>query len=298
VAINNGGTGYQGYSGTTSSAGTTTTLNDTTQTWAVNSLIGCTVAYGTTFQNQGIVSANTATQLTFSAVSTASTITQAYIVGDVIRLPMDETTGTYGNSVYWQAKTVVNNAVAGVIQASGVTLVPAQYGQPGGPTQTTNGNFGFPNNIGGAYSNLLLPPNPVNQSDPGGSTTGSGTGASFNLTFHAYNGVNGWPGISNWPAVVTLKTTFNGGTPVIITETGEHGGANIANKSPWMNALTGWADTNGISLLAFNYNTGNGWYWPNGSDLMLTVNSSPSLNPNYANGYGAWMWNWFTTHAP
>ena len=223
-----------------------------------------------------------------------------YVNGDTIDLPMDETTGTYGNSVYWQAKLSVTNAVGGVIQTGGVSLVAAQYGQPGGPTETSNGNFPFPSNIGGAYCNLALPTNPVNQSDPGGSTSGSGTGASFNLTFHAYNGATGWPGISNWPSVVTLKTTFNSnaGVPVIITETGEHGGANIVNKSPWMAALTSWADTNGISLLGFNYNTGSGWYHANGSDLMLCTNAAPATVPNYANGYGAFMWNWFTTHAP
>lgn len=223
-----------------------------------------------------------------------------YLTGDFLNLPMDETLSTAGNSVYWQARLIVTNAVGGVIQAGGVSLSPAQFGQPGGPTETSNGNFPFPANAGGAYSNLLLPTNPVFMGDPGSSTTGVGTGASFNLTFHAYNGATGWPGISNWPAVVTLKNTFNGGAgvPIIITETGEHGGANIANKSPWMSALTSWADTNGISLIAFNYNTGNGWYHANGSDLMLTTNAGVGVSPNYANGYGAFMWNWFTTHAP
>jgi len=221
-----------------------------------------------------------------------------YAVNDFIYLPMDETTGTYGNSVYWQAVAQVTSVSGGII--TGLSLVAAQYGQPGGPTSAHSGNFPFPGNIGGAYCNLALPTNPVHQSDPGGSTSGSGTGASFNLTFHAYNGATGWPGYSNWPTVVTLKTTFNSnaGVPIIITETGEHGGANISNNSPWMSALTSWADTNGVSLLGFNYNTANGWYFANGGDLMLCTNAAPATVPNYANGYGAFMWNWFTTHAP
>ena len=304
AAVVSGGSGYVGITSTTSSAGTTTTLNDTSQAWTVNQWVGSFVAYtisGTTYTGQ--VTGNTATTLTFNAVSVASTSGLAYSVGDVINLPMDESGGPNSNSVYWQAQLLVTNAVGGVIQPGGVALNPCTYAQPGGPTVGGNGNFPPPNNKGGAYLYNLIPSNPVGQAGPGtgGSTSGVGTGATFNLTFTEVDGGVGGARLANWPTVVTLKNTFNGnvGVPVILTETGEHYGAvGTIYGSPWMALMTSWCDTNGISMVAFRYNTGSGLYQTNGGDLTLATAAANNVIPNYSGGYGQFMWNWFTTHAP
>ena len=98
---------------------------------------------------------------------------------------------------------------------------------------------------------------------------------------------------------MNLKNNFNGGVgvPIVLTETGEHYGANI-NGSPWMALMTAWCDTNGISMVAFRYNTSAGLYTANGGDLNLCTAVNNSVIPNYSGGYGQFMWNWFTTHAP
>jgi hypothetical protein len=209
-----------------------------------------------------------------------------YAAGDTILLPMPES-GSASNSVYWQAQLQVTG-----VNGSAVTAVQVKAyagGRPGvaggNPSQfSSHSSGGSP--VGGAYSNLLLPISTV----PQYSSSGKGTGATFNLSFTSVNGTV-WPNQSHWAAVAALKT--KPGVPVVITETGEHYGTGISG-SPWMSALTSWCDTNGISLLAFAYTPSNGWTNINaGGDFGLV-----DANHNPTPGYGTFMYNWFTTHSP
>jgi hypothetical protein len=208
-----------------------------------------------------------------------------YAVGDTILLPMPES-GSAANSVYWQAQLRVTGVNGGAVTA--VQINPYTGGKPGkaggNPGQfTSHSSGGSP--VGGAYSNLLLPANPI----PQFSSSGKGTGATFNLSFTSVSGT-GWPNALHWPAVAALKT--KPGVPVVITETGEHYGTGISG-SPWMTALTSWCDTNGISLVAYAYTPSNGWTDLNGGDFSL-VDGDHNPTP----GYGTFMYNWFTTHSP
>ena len=211
-----------------------------------------------------------------------------YAVGDTILLPMPES-GPAANSVYWQAQLKVTSVSAGAVTA--VEINPYLGGTPGRATPNGTGTHGAEYTKGGDYCNLLLPVNPV----PQDSSNGGGSGATFNLTFRPQNGNSGtgaWPSYETWAQVITLKNTFNGiGVPICITETGEHSGTGVTG-SPWMAAQTAWCDDNNVSLLCFCYNPSAGWYNPDGWDLQLvTVDHQPTP------GYGAFMYNWFTTHA-
>jgi hypothetical protein len=137
--------------------------------------------------------------------------------------------------------------------------------------------------VGGAYCNLMLPSNPV----PQYSSSGKGTGANFNLAFTAVGGT-GWPNYSHWSSAAALTTTP--GVPVVITETGEHYGIGVSG-SPWMSELTSFCDRDGISLVAFAYTPSHVWNDLKGGDLAL-IDGSHNPTP----GYGAFMYNWFTTH--
>jgi hypothetical protein len=212
-----------------------------------------------------------------------------YQVGDTILLPMPET-GPLANSVYWQAQLQVSDVDAGAV----TSVHPVSYtgGTPGKRSSGGNGNYNFHNMVGGVYCNLALPSNPIPQE----SSSGSGTGATFNLAFTAGGGDSGtgnWPNYDTWGQVVALKSSFNAiGVPICITETGEHTGKGVSG-SPWMAALTTWCDQNGISLLSFCYNPADGWYSPLGADFALIL-SDGTPSP----GYGTFMFNWFTRHAP
>ncbi len=73
-----------GVSGTSTGANTTTTLNDTTQNWAVNQWAGATVFIwsGVGAGQRSVVVSNTATQLTVSVVwTTTPDATSKYAIG-------------------------------------------------------------------------------------------------------------------------------------------------------------------------------------------------------------------------
>ena len=223
----------------------------------------------------------------YSYVSNATVVSggSGYAMGDTILLPMPES-GAAANSVYWQAQLKVTGVNGSTVTA--VQINPYTGGTPGvaggNPAQfLSHSSGGSP--VGGAYSNLLLPSNPV----PQYSSSGKGTGATFNLSL-AMLGGPGWPNNSHWSAVAALKTTP--GVPVVITETGEHYGTGVSG-SPWMSALTTFCDTNGISLVAYAYTPSNGWTDLNGGDFSLADG-----NHHPTPGYGAFMYNWFTHHNP
>jgi hypothetical protein len=224
---------------------------------------------------------------TYSYISNATVASggTGYAVRDTILLPMPES-GSAANSVYWQAQlqvTGVNGSAVSAVQINAYTGgTPGIAG--GNPAQfLSHSSGGSP--IGGAYSNLMLPSNPV----PQYSSSGKGTGATFNLSLTMLGGP-GWPNNSHWSAVAALRTTP--GVPVVITETGEHYGTGISG-SPWMSALTSWCDANGFSLVAYAYTPSYGWTDLKGGDFSL-ADGGHHPTP----GYGAFMYNWYTTHDP
>ncbi len=205
----------------------------------------------------------------------------SYAVNDTILLPMDESGGASSNSVYWQAQLKVTSVSSGVI--TGVSINTYTGGTPG----VAGGNTGqFANsNLGGTYYNQLLPSNPVGQY----SSSGSGTGATFNLTFTSGSTLGQANIYSSLATVAAIKTA---GYPVVMDEEGEHTGTGIVG-SPWMANLTSWADTNGISLVAYAYTPSGGWYNVNGYDFSLELSTH-----TYTPGFGAFFYNWTSTHSP
>jgi hypothetical protein len=69
----------------TATSGTTTTLTDTTKAWIANQWVGCTVYLtgGTGSGQKSVITSNTATQLTFGAMTTAPDSTTKYTIGGV-----------------------------------------------------------------------------------------------------------------------------------------------------------------------------------------------------------------------
>lgn len=65
------------------SAGTTTTLTDTTQNWTAGQWNGCTV-YDSTLNASAVITATSATQLTFAALTQAPAPGDAYVIAQPI----------------------------------------------------------------------------------------------------------------------------------------------------------------------------------------------------------------------
>ncbi len=211
-----------------------------------------------------------------TAVSVASG-GSGYRVGDTILLPMPES-GSDAGTVYWQAKLTVTGVSGGAV--TGVQIDTYNGGTPGvaGGNATQYGG----SIVGGVYAADFLPDSPV----PQYSSSGSGSGALFNLTF-TKKGKKG--SSSYWPTFVALRTTP--GVPLFITETGEHTGSGI-NGSPLMAKMTAWCDANQISFQPYSYNPTPGWYNKSGYDFALAMSDSTPTP-----GYGKFMWNWFTSHS-
>ena len=210
-----------------------------------------------------------------------------YAVNDTILLAMDESGDANSGNCYYQTQLKVTSVSGGTV--TGVSINTAYIGgtpgkSGGNPTITVNG---------GAWSTLALPSDPVGQY----SSSGSGTGATFNLTFTTKSDTTPqtWPDPGLWSSVVDTIITGRG-APVVITETGDHYGAGVVG-SPFMKAFTSWCDANGVGLIVEGYLPSNGWSdVPGGGEnnIVYTVGSTRPPTP----GYGAFMYNWFVTHTP
>ena len=298
ITVASGGSGYVGYSGTTTSAGTTTTLTDTNQSWTVNALVGKTVMYTVSSVNYyPVVTLNSSNTLTFAAQAVAPTNGLAYSVGDTVLLLMDETGGPHSGNCYYQTQVLVAGVSSGAITSA--KFVTSYVGGTPGVAGGGNGQFGTTNSTfggNGVWSNTYLPS--VVPADTAGAQPGtSGTGASFSITY-TDDSAGGGKDLSDWPTAVAIKAA---GYPVVISETGEHTGTGIVG-SPYMAAITNWADVNGISILAFAYTptpTNTGWYNYKGYDFGLTsvpntvgAGGYRTLSP----GYGQFYFNWTAGH--
>ena len=206
-----------------------------------------------------------------------------YSVGDKIYMPMLEDGSATSGSVYYQPRFTV-----ATVSGSAVATVTIDSGTGGIPNQSTGSGP-----TGGGTLNIDIPTNPVAQSF----TSGSGTGATFNLTY-TYGNTGGntsaMPNVPSWPVALALLTTP--GCPLVITETGEHSGTGI-NGSPWMSAMTSWCDTNGVSMVCFAWVPT--FYSTLGCDFVMVENvvDTPISSLTPSPGYGAFMYNWFTTHS-
>ena len=232
----------------------------------------------------------------YITAATPATGGSGYAVNDTILLPMDESGGPNSGNCYWQSRLTVTSVSGSSITGLAVNTA-LSYGIPG-VSGATSGQFNNHEFNGGVWCNLVLPANPLGQY----SSSGAGTGATFNVTFTIAEGDSGtgfWPNYSTWAQVAALKTTP--GVPVVITEVGEHAGTGIVG-APWMSAMTSWCDSNNISLLCYSYNPTPGWYNANGSDYALALSSTSGSGAGTHRtptpGYGQFMYNWFTTHSP
>ena len=235
----------------------------------------------------------------YPAVSNISAVTVAnggsgYAVNDTVLLLMDESGDTYSGNCYYQTQLKVTSiGTGGAI--TGVSINTAYVGGTPGVAGGGNGQYGF---NGGVWCNVYRPA--VVPADTAGAQPGtSGTGATFNVTY-TDDSASGGADLADWPTALAVKTA---GYPLVITETGEHTGTGIVG-SPYMAALTAWADTNGVSIVAFAYtpSTNTSWYNSLGYDFGLTmipntVTGSPPHRPP-SPGYGQFMFNWFSGHAP
>jgi hypothetical protein len=120
----------------------------------------------------------------------------------------------------------------------------------------------------GEYLETTLPKNPV----PQGSTSGSGSGASFDLSFQNESGA--WSIPANWPTVLSIAA----GVPVLITETGEYN-APGTKGAPFLHQLLPWADTHHISYLGWTWDV-----WSNPENVLIT-----SAKGAPTDGYGQYF---------
>jgi hypothetical protein len=215
-----------------------------------------------------------------------------YAVNDTILLPMDESGGSQSGSCYWQPQLQVSS-IGGGGAITGVTVNAYTGGTPGVSGGNAAEYSGFKNMVGGIYCDIpnQLPVNPVGQA----SSSGSGTGATFNLTLTFRDGLTA--NYANWNNALT----YTAGYPLVIDETGEHTAASGIQGSPWMQNLTAWADLNGVSFVPFYWSPNNAFnYNAKGCDFLI-CNSTLTGSPQYRSpspGYGQFMFTWYTSHAP
>jgi hypothetical protein len=210
-----------------------------------------------------------------------------YAVNDTILLAMDESGGPFSGNCYWQAQLKVTGVTGSAVNAVSInSYVGGTPGVSGG--NTSQFNVG----TGGVWASDHLPSNPI----PQYSSSGGGTGATFNVAFTVEG--NNESAQANWNSIALPIKNSSPQVPVVITETGEHTGTGIVG-SPMMGQLTQWCDTNGVSLVAYAYTPNAGWYDVHGYDFSAALSTSTG-SPTYRTpspGYGVFMYNWFTTHS-
>lgn len=220
----------------------------------------------------------------YSAITSVTGIAAGgsnYAVNDTILLAMDESGGALSGNCYWQTQLKVTS-----VSSTAVNGVSINTSYAGGTPGVSGGNTSQFNILGGVWASDHLPSNPIAQY----SSSGSGTGATFNVAFTIEG--NNESAQANWNSVVLPIKTTSPQVPIVITETGEHTGTGIVG-APMMAQLTQWCDTNGISLVAYAYTPNAGWYDVHGYDFSSML-STHSPSP----GYGVFMDGWFRNHAP
>jgi hypothetical protein len=221
-----------------------------------------------------------------TAVTSVASGGANYAVNDTILLAMDESGGALSGNCYWQAQLKVTSVSGTAV--SGVSINSYVGGTPG----VSGGNTSqFNVGVGGVWAYDHLPSNPI----PQYSSSGSGTGATFNVTFTIEG--NNESVQANWNSVFLPIKTTSPQVPIIITETGEHTGTGIVG-APMMSALTAWCDANGASLVAYAYTPNAGWYDVHGYDFSCALSTATSGYRTPSPGYGQVMFPWFVNHAP
>jgi hypothetical protein len=199
----------------------------------------------------------------YAQVNTVSAATvnnggTGYSIGDTITFPIP-INGTYANTVWTGPATVTVATVSGSAIATVNVTTPGSYGPLG--VQTTG--------------------------MPQASTSGAGSGATFNLTMA--QATASWASVAHQPNVVALQTTP--GIPGMITEIGDYWNQTRTGLTgaPWFNNFHTWSVANNIGMLPWSYNppyanhtSGSGAYY------IIDSADQPTL------GFGAAVFN----HSP
>jgi hypothetical protein len=125
----------------------------------------------------------------------------------------------------------------------------------------------------GSYLTTSIPTTAVAQS----ATSGTGTGATFTLTFVDQGSI--WVVPANWPTVQALSAKY----PVVVTDTGE---MSTTSGSPFLQQLLPAADSNNWSVVACCWDIQAGYAGTESTFLISTVTGTPT------GGYGQVLHDW------
>jgi hypothetical protein len=128
--------------------------------------------------------------------------------------------------------------------------------------------------VSGRYLQTALPTAAISQ----GSTSGSGTGATFALGGWS-NFSSTWSMPANWPAVQALSV----GVPVILSETGEHNAPGTVG-APFLQQLLPFAGANNFSVIGCCWDV----FAEQDNVLIKDVDGTPT------DGYGRVFHDWMT----
>jgi hypothetical protein len=236
----NAGSGYFGMTGTvgTGTSGNPGSLTDPAQNWVVNAHVGRYV-----YSNNAPykVLSNTATELILGDANgnqTWAAPSGAYTLGDLLVLPQ-------GVGCYFPAWLLVS----AVNSAGGITAAYAQM-----PIESTSG---MGQGRGGLYlafgaSGSAIPANPVAPA----TSSGKGTGATFDLTWGFSTGSPASNPATAWPLQNAILAA---GYPITITETGDYSAPGMtAAQAFWINTIIARCQAAGISFGCWTFNV---WAW-------------------------------------
>lgn len=275
ATIATAGTGYKGITGTVTSgtSGNPGTLVDTSQTWTTNQWAG---SYAYSANSPYVVVSNTACPgtctLSITAPGGAATWgppSGTYYLGDLIKLPQTL------SSTYFPAWFLVNGVSGGAI-TSFYSQMPTV--DPTGQGQGRGGIY-----LAFNASGSILPTNPL----PQASTSGSGTGATFNASSYGFTTAAQFGGPDSNPTSRTYESAIlAAGIPVIYTEFGDWSQTG-ATQAPWTTDLTTWADTAGISTCPWTWDT----FGYNYKFNSLITNSAGTASPGFGTVFQAYSVN-------
>ncbi|HTN51154.1 MAG TPA: hypothetical protein VML50_02025, partial [Anaeromyxobacter sp.] len=250
--------------GTASAVGTTTTLTDSTKAWAVNQWAGyyVTIVSGTGVGQASQITANSATVLTFLAVTTAPGAGAGYAIGartnggnvsSATATVLTDTTKAWSTNL-WAGWTVVIQSGTGAGQAA-LTIASNTA-----TALTVSGSFSPVPDATSVYRIVKRPD----------ALTGAGGVM-----------VATW-GSTTWAGVASGGYTPSSTTAALVTASAQwqvcfkcHSGAN-ANVTSWVTGTAGFTD------VAQEFNPNNGSYHPIARALPVTdpgVNGSSQIQP-------------------
>jgi lysophospholipase L1-like esterase len=275
ASVVSGGSGYKGMTGTVTAGttGSTCTLQDTSQSWTTNQWTG-SFAYSANSPYKVVSNnSNTLTMTDPIGNSCWGAPSGAYDLGD--RLVMSATNQA-ANTIYFPAWWIVTGVSGGVI----TTVYTQMPGEDPNGLGGTVGRGGLYNAFNSAGS--TLPSNPMSV----GSTSGSGTGATFTTSYAFKVGAPD----SNPTSRTYEAAILAAGIPIIDTEFGGWSQPGATTEA-WIGGSTGllaYNDTAGISSVVWTWDLFGYQYMFNG----LITNSGGTASP----GFGTVFQTYVSTH--